>query len=217
MIDFEAARRKMVDNQLRTGGITDRRLLGVLGRVPRERFLSPERAGLAYIDDVQPLPGAGRRHLAPVAPFAKLIQLATIASTDRVLDLGCATGYSAAVLAELAAGVVAVESDADLAAAARRNLAGLSNVRVIEGPLVTAARREGPFDVIVLEGSVDSVPEALFAELAEGGRLVALVREGATASGNLFIRSGRDVAGRTDFNAALPALPGFQRQAGFEF
>ena len=122
MTDFAAARKKMVENQLRTSSITDRRLLAVMAQLPREQFVPAERRDLAYIDEGHRLPAAGApRYLAPPAPFARLVQLADIGSGDRVLDVGCGTGYSAAVLASLAAHVVATESELQLAAAARAN------------------------------------------------------------------------------------------------
>lgn len=207
MTDFDRARKLMVDNQLRTSGITDRRVLGAMGEVPRERFLPEVRRPLAYIDDAIAV-GAGRKLGAP-APFAKLVQLAEIETGDHVLDLGCATGYSAAVLGQLAGTVVAVETEASLAASARSTLAavGAGNVTVVEGSLETAGRNKGPFDVIVLEGAVAEVPEALFGQLKLGGRLVALIAPpGKPAVAHLFARSGKGMASRAAFDAVLPPL-----------
>jgi protein-L-isoaspartate(D-aspartate) O-methyltransferase len=210
MIDFAAARKKMVENQLQTSGITDRRLLAVMAQVPREIFVPEARCGLAYIDEAQmvPVSGGGTRFIAPPAPFAKLVQLAAINDGDRVLDLGCATGYSAAVLAQLADQVVAVENDAGLVAAARANLGtlGLDNVSVIEGALEDGAARQGPFDVIILEGTASEVPRRLFDQLAEEGRLVVLQQEGRAAAAHLYVRSGKDIAGRPEFNTSMPPL-----------
>ena len=139
MTDYDRARKLMVDNQLRTAGITDRRLLAAMGEVPRERFVPEVRRGLAYIDEAIPVGGA--RKLGAPAPFAKLIQLAEIDGTDHVLDLGCGTGYSAAVLARLGASVVAVESEAALAAEARSTLSalGIGNVTLVEGDMLDYA------------------------------------------------------------------------------
>ena len=119
MIDFEQARKAMVDNQLRTSAITDRRLLGAMGSVPRERFVPATRQSLAYIDEQHVYPGPLGRALAPAAPFARLVQLAAISEADTVLDVGCTTGYSSTVLAALAARVVALEAEPALADAAR--------------------------------------------------------------------------------------------------
>lgn len=206
MVDFASARRKMVDNQLRTSNITDRRLLAAMDDVPRELFVPEARRDLAYTDIAQPL-GEGRA-LASPAPFARLVQLAEIRHTDRVLDVGAATGYSSAVLARLGAEITALESDAGLAVRAREALAasGAANVSVVEGPLDGSSGLAGTYDVIVVEGTVASAPAALFPRLAQGGRLVALIRSGATASVHVFVRSGDEVASRTEFNATLPAL-----------
>ena len=207
MTDFERARKVMVDNQLRTSGITDRRLLVAMGEVPRERFVPAAWRGLAYIDEALPLGGV--RKLGAPAPFAKLLQLAAIEHTDRVLDLGCGTGYSAAVLARLADVVVAVESDPSLAARARSALAelGVTNVTVAEGAIETAGKAKGPFDVIVVEGVVGAIPDALLNQLKSDGRLVALIAdEGKPAVAHLFVKSGKTIAARAEFDARLPPL-----------
>jgi len=215
MTDFDRARKVMVDNQLRTAGITDRRVLAAMGEVPRERFVPEVRKGLAYIDEAIAV-GAGRKIPAP-APFAKLVQLAEIETGDHVLDLGCVTGYSAAVLGHLAGSVVAVETDATLATSARSALAGAGNVTVVEGPLETAGKGNGPYDVIVLEGAVTEVPEALFSQLKPSGRLVALVASpGQPAVAHLFARSGKGIASRAAFDAILSPLA-TKRGDGFVF
>jgi protein-L-isoaspartate(D-aspartate) O-methyltransferase len=210
MIDFAAARKKMVENQLRTSNITDRRLLAVMAQVPREIFVPTERRDLAYIDEAQPLaPSAGpTRYIPAPAPFARLVQLAVVNADDKVLDLGCTTGYSAAVLGELAYSVMAVESDPGLAALARANLSTLqlNGVVIVEGPLANGAPAHGPFDVILLEGAVDESPRHLFAQLAENGRLVVLQKQGAAAVAHLYVKSGSDVASRVEFNTTLPPL-----------
>jgi protein-L-isoaspartate(D-aspartate) O-methyltransferase len=208
MMDFERARRMMVDNQLRTSNITDRRVLAAMLQVPRERFVPASRSSLAYIDETHPLATAsgGARYLSAPAPFGRLLQLAGIGTNDHILDLGCASGYSTAVLSRLAATVVGVESDPGLAALALRNTSDLNNVSIVEGPLEAGAKSHAPFDVIMLEGTVDRVPEALFGQLRDGGRLVALIRDGATAVANLFVKSGRQMASRAEFNASLPPL-----------
>jgi protein-L-isoaspartate(D-aspartate) O-methyltransferase len=205
--DFERARRTMVDNQLRTSGITDRRLLAAMGEVPRERFVPAVRKVLAYTDTSHPLGGV--RQLGAPAPFAKLVQLATVEGMDYVLDVGCGTGYSTAVLARLGATVVGVEDEPALAAEARRTLAelGVGNASIVEGDLATAARDKGPFDVIVLEGTVPQVPDAYFDQLKPDGRLVALIAErGRVAVAHLFAKSSEGIASRADFDARLPPL-----------
>ncbi len=207
MIDFGIARRRMVDNQLRTINITDRRLLAAMGRVPRERFLPEARQALAYADTYHRL-SADRVMPAP-GPFAQLVQLAEVRSTDSVLDLGCGSGYSSAVLAALAKDVTAVEPEAQLAATAREALSelALETVTVEETPLDGAELGEAQFDVIIIEGAVTAVPEALFRLLAEDGRLVALIRAPGTAAvAHVFVRSGLEVTARAAFNTTLPPL-----------
>jgi protein-L-isoaspartate(D-aspartate) O-methyltransferase len=220
MTDFVRARKMMVENQLRTSNITDRRVLAVMAQVPRELFVPEGRRDLAYIDEAHRLPAQGSsRYLSAPAPFGRMLQLAGINTSDKVLDLGCGTGYSAAVLAGLVETVVAVESDADLAAAAQSNLAalGITNATVLVGPVELGAAKAGPFDVIVLEGAVDAVPQALLDQLREDGRLVALLRQGATAVANLYVRSGSDVAARAEFNTSLPPLLPENRSPDFVF
>jgi protein-L-isoaspartate(D-aspartate) O-methyltransferase len=217
MTDFARARKTMVDNQLRTSGITDRRLLAAMEEVPRERFVPPVRQGLAYIDEAIPV-GGGRKLGAP-APFAQLVQLAAIEHADHVLDLGCATGYSAAVLARLAHSVVAVETDAALAAHARSALAeaGAKNASVVEGALETAGQAGGPYDVIVLEGVIAAAPQTLFAQLKPEGRLVALLaRDGNPPVAHLFAKAGNGIAARAAFDARLPPLSA-ERDESFVF
>jgi protein-L-isoaspartate(D-aspartate) O-methyltransferase len=217
MADFETARRRMVDNQLRTSNVTDRRVLAAMGAVPREQFLSLTQQDLAYADTVHPI-GDGRALGAPV-PFAKLLQLAAIEHTDRVLDVAIGTGYSTAVLAQLAAEVTGIESAADLADAARRNLAavGAANTTVVTAPLNASVAALGQFDVIIVEGALDTAPSHYFSSLRDGGRLVALILKGATAEAHVYVRSGADVAARTEFNASLPPIALAPRSDVFVF
>ncbi|MGV3491359.1 MAG: protein-L-isoaspartate O-methyltransferase family protein [Devosia sp.] len=209
MTDFDLARKTMVDNQLRTSGVTDRRLLAALGEIPREKFVPEVRRPLAYID--APIALTPTRQLGAPAPFAKLLQLAAVEHSDNVLVLGAGSGYSAAVLARLAGSVVAVETDAALAAAARGNLAelGIANASVADGALETAGKSKGPYDVIVMEGVLSEVPDALLTQLKEEGRLVALIaRDGRPAVAHLFVRTGKGIAARAEFDAQLPPLAG---------
>jgi protein-L-isoaspartate(D-aspartate) O-methyltransferase len=218
MADFLHARKTMVENQLITNAIVDRQLLAAMRRIPRERFVPEAVRELAYIDSDLPLkPG---RQLSAPAPFAKLVQLADIKPDERVLDLGCATGYSAAVLAAISGSVVAVEPDPDLAAAARSNLAteGVANVEVVTGPIETAARGHGAFDVVIIEGLVEEVPPALWAQLKDRGRVVALVAErGKPPVAHVYVRTGDAIAGRAEFNAMMPAVESASRPEEFVF
>jgi protein-L-isoaspartate(D-aspartate) O-methyltransferase len=220
MIDFEIARKNMVEMQLRTSGITDRRLLQVMGHVPRENFVPESRKVLAYSDDSHPLSaGLNARAVPPAAPLAKLLQLAAVQTSDRVLDVGIATGYSTAVLAGLASHVTGIDEDPALVAEAQANLTalGYTNVTLAAALLDTGPKASLPYDLIVIEGAVDSVPQTLFAQLVDGGRLVALINAGKTAVAHLYVRSGTDVAGRAEFNAHLPPLDIVKRTEAFVF
>jgi len=220
MMDFESARRNMVEMQLRTSGITDRRLLQVVAQVPREQFIPESRKVLAYTDDSHPLsPGLYAREIAPVAPLAKLLQLAAVSTTDRVLHVGCNTGYLTAVLAGLAEHVTAIDDEPTLVGEATDNLAalGINNVTVLNAPLAAGAKTNAPYDLIFVEGVVDAVPQSLLTQLKEGGRLVALIRAGATAVAHLYVRSGSDFASRAEFNASLPPLRMTERAEEFVF
>lgn len=217
MTDFARARRTMVDNQLRTSGITDWRILDVMNRVPRELFVPAERKALAYIDENVSL-SAGRTILAP-ASLARLIQLAEIGADDHVLDVGCGTGYSSAVMAGLGASVVGLEDDATLAGNARETLEALdlANVTVVEGPLGEGAASHAPYDAIVIEGAVERVSDTLLSQLKDGGRLIAVVGRGNAAVAQVFVKSGNDVSSRAEFNASLPPLSVFGIEPQFQF
>lgn len=207
MIDFARARAQMVEGQLRAGGVHTLSILASMRAVPRERFVPESRRPLAYADMIHWYDGpAPARFMAPPLILARLLGLAEITPDDTVLDLGAATGYSTAVIARLAAAVTALEPDAGLAAAASANLAalGLDNARVIAGGI---EQLDGAaFDVIVVQGSLDSVPDALFSALNEGGRLVALVNAGSTGVAQVFVKAAGKVTARSDFNARLPPL-----------
>lgn len=215
MTDFTAARLNMIESQVRPNGITDRRIIASMERVPREAFVPEGRRAVAYMDEDVPLDPAdssqGPRALIEVMAFARLLQHATIKPTDKVLVVGAGTGYGAAVIAPLCAAVVALECDAGLAAAARRNLEGIPNVKLVEGSLGKGVSAEQPFDVIVAEGRVEEVPQALIDQLADGGRLVAVVGEAVMSQACVFTRAGTAVAMRPAFDASVAPLPGLKK------
>jgi protein-L-isoaspartate(D-aspartate) O-methyltransferase len=149
--------------------------------------------------------------------LAKLVQAADVEEGDNVLDLGCATGYSAAILARLAGSVTALEQDATLARHARENLAADANVAVVSGPLVEGWPARGPYDVILLDGATEVEPHALFRQLKDGGRLVTVVGRTPNGRATLYRRDGADISGRAIFDAAAPTLPGFAAVPSFVF
>lgn len=220
MIDFVELRRGMVDGQVRTNNVTDPRIVAAMLEIPRERFVPAALKSLAYIDDDLVLrPGNPPRYLIEPMILARLVQLADVQEHEHVLDVGTGTGYSAAVLARLAQQVVAVEEDAELAAAAAANLAGLgvANVAVMQGPLKAGWPPEGPYDLILVNGSVDEVPAGLLAQVKEGGRLIAVVGHGGAGRACVFSKVAGVVGQRVAFNAAVPPLPGFEAVPHFTF
>jgi protein-L-isoaspartate(D-aspartate) O-methyltransferase len=219
MTDFAAARRNMVDGQVRTADVSDLRILSAMLEVPRERFVPPALAGLAYLDlDVPVGEGAqaSRRLLKPMV-LAKLIHAAELAGTDRVLDIGAATGYGAAVLARIAGHVTALEQDTALAGVARTALADQPNVEVVSGPLAEGWPAAAPYDVILLHGATEVVPQALFPQLKDGGRLLCVLGASPAAKAMLYRRSGDDIGGLPLFDATAPVLPGFVKPLEFAF
>lgn len=216
-MDFEAARTKMVDNQIRTTDVTDQRLLSAFLAVPRERFVPETRRDLAYIDDDLPL-GDGR-FLMEASPFARLVQLAGIAEGAKVMVVACATGYSAAIISRLGASVVGVEPDARLAAAARDNLAaiGAANCTLVEAPLEDGYAAGAPYDVILVEGAVDSVPKPLLAQLAEAGRLIVVEGHGNAGFAVVYFNEDGRVSRRPAFNCSVRPLAGLAKAPSFSF
>jgi protein-L-isoaspartate(D-aspartate) O-methyltransferase len=231
MVDFRAARRAMVDGQIRTNGVTDLDLIGAMLDIPREAFVPERQAAVAYLDRDLPLPSRGEaaRYLIKPEVTAKLIQATDTTPQDRVLVVGAATGYSAAIVSRLAAAVVALEEDAGLAETAQANLRhlGVANVTIAAGPLAAGWPAVAPYDVILVEGGVETVPQALFDELSAGGRLIAVVYDGSgDSAGPVDGKVGKatlyrdvrgEVGGRVLFDACAPLLPGFAKARAFVF
>jgi protein-L-isoaspartate(D-aspartate) O-methyltransferase len=223
MVDFLQQRINMVESQVRPSDVVDRRIPRAMLELPREDFVPEAMRTMAYMDEaVEVAPrqdGATARYLLPPRTLAKLVQLAEIDPSAHVLDVGPATGYSSALLAKLATRVVALEVDDALCATMKENLRrlGLANVSVMRGALPTGAAREGPFDVILLNGSVEAVDGALLDQLKDGGRMVGIQTSGSFGRANVWRRSSDTFDVRPGFDVAAPPIPGFARPAGFVF
>ena len=216
-LDFENQRQHMVDGQIRTSDVTNLGVLAAFQEVPREEFVAKEHLPLAYLDDDLAI-ATGRSIMAP-ATLAKLVQAASVGANDIVLDIGCGTGYSTAILSRLCNSVVAVEENSDLAGIASTKLSelGFDNAVVVQSRMTQGCAGEGPFDVIFLGGSVDEVPSTILDQLKDGGRLVAVVGQGNSGVASLWTRDGSNVSSRRLFNCAVAELPGFAKATEFQF
>ncbi|MBT7941984.1 MAG: protein-L-isoaspartate O-methyltransferase [Alphaproteobacteria bacterium] len=216
-MDYTAARQNMVESQVRPNQVTDKKLLDAMRGLPREAFVPTEFLGVAYVDDPVPL-GEGRYLMPPLA-MARLIQEAAPAPSDLALVVGSATGYSAAVLSHMVGAVVALESDSAMATEAAQTLTelGIDTVAVVEGALAEGHPAQAPYDVIYFDGAVPEVPESISSQLAEGGRLVAVVSDGGKGCGVLVSRHRGGLSSRDVFESSTRLLPGFEREKAFAF
>lgn len=216
MSDYTRARFNMVESQVRPNDVTDERIQNAMLKVPREVFVPQEQRALAYSDGVVEV-AQGRFVLDP-RTFSKLAQLAQIAPSDRLLDVGCASGYSTAVFARLAAEAIGLEEDSGLAERASQILPQWGvNARVQRGKLTNGHSPGAPYDVIFINGAIETEPAALLEQLGEGGRLVVVVREAGRSRAHLFVRDHGRIGDRPDFDAYVPVLPGFARPKAFTF
>lgn len=220
MTNYTAARTNMVDSQIHTMGVVYEPVLEAYRLVPREEFVPEDRKGIAYCDEDMPL-GHGRWLMEPVT-HARLLQAVTPAANDTVLDVGGATGYSAAILARLTGRVVAADPDAAMLAHAERvwRAQGYNNIIVHQAPFADGNATLGPYSLIVLNGSVESVPSALLDQLAPQGRLVAVIRKRGDRIGRatLFVKTATSTVNeRILFDAAVPYLPGHEPRNEFVF
>lgn len=221
MSGFSTARQKMVDGQVRPSDVTDVGVIDAMLTVPREAFVPQNQRALAYLDldlDVSE-GGPAKRFLIKPVVIAKMVQAADIKDTDDVLVVGCASGYLAALVAKLARQVTATECDPSLAGKARGVLAelGIENVTVKAAAVAAGDSANAPYDVIILNGATEIVPDGLYRQLREGGRLVAVFAMTQPQRAMIVTRSHGDFGNRALFDAAIPVLPGLERPPAFVF
>ena len=211
MSEFATRRVMMVDTQVRPSDVTKFPIIAAMLAVPRESFLPEALREAAYVG--LNIEIGDRRVVLEARSLAKLLDMLDIQPGERVLDLGCGLGYSAAVIAEIGGDVVAVEEDAAMAAGAMSALAG--KAMVVAGPLVAGAVAQGPYDVIIIQGAVEIVPEGLLTQLKTGGRIAAIFMVGALGTARIGYKLEGAVSWRPVFNATAPVLPGFEARRGF--
>lgn len=221
MIDAALQRKNMVESQVRPSDVTDRRIIRAMQDTPREEFVPAAMKPLAYMDTEISLAAGGQGARAIMAPrvFSKLVQLASLEKGDVVLDIGAGSGYSSAVIGRIAETVVALEADAALADQASETLQrlGLDNIAVVKGEMAKGYPSEGPYDAILIEGAVPRIPEALFDQLKDGARLVAVIGEGTLCRAVAFERRGGQVSEQVAFECGAPVVPGFEVPRPFKF
>jgi protein-L-isoaspartate(D-aspartate) O-methyltransferase len=224
MVSFELQRKNMVESQVRPSDITDRRVIRAMLDVPREAFAPQAVRDTAYMDQdlaVTPATAKPRRVLLAPRLFARMAQQLELGDRCAVLEIGTATGYGAAVLSRVARSIVALECDAELARFAATALTApadtASNIKVVTGPLAAGWPAEGPYDAILVSGTVTGIPPALLDQLKDGGRLVAVVADAGINRLTQWKRLGSTFDDRTIGEAAAPMLPGFEREPAFEF
>jgi protein-L-isoaspartate(D-aspartate) O-methyltransferase len=222
MFDFAQARLFMIEGQIRTNEITDPDIVSAMNSIPREDFVPDSWKTLAYSDHEIPMAeagqaGNGRTMLTPMV-LGKLLRAAEIRSSDTVLHLACGTGYGTAILSRMARFVVAVDEDG-LAQTASANLARLSaeNVSVVAGDLAAGCPEQGPYDVILIEGAIEVVPDALAEQLKPEGRLVTICGGGRSGQGTVYTRTSHGLSGFPKFGAAAPVLRAFAGRREFVF
>ncbi len=217
-MDYALSRFNMIEGQIKTNRVTDPFVLDAMGDVPRENFVPAAKKGVAYVDDAVEV-AKGRFLLEPMV-LARMLESAAIQEGDIVLDIGCATGYSTAVLAKIASTVVGLESDEELAKTASSNLnqLGIDNAVIVSGPLSEGVAKQAPYDVIIFNGCVNQVPDSIKEQLADGGRLVVVSGTKATLSTvSVYTRHDEMFSKLDVMEAGVAQLPGFEAQVGFSF
>lgn len=217
MADYAQRRTTMVDTQVRPSDVTKFPIIDAMLSVPRESFVPAARREAAYVGENLSL--GGTRVILDPRTLAKMLDAADIQPDEMVLDIGAGLGYSAAIAARLAEAVVALEEDTAMAAEAETALseAGIDNVAVIEGPLAEGSAKHGPFDVILIQGAVQQVPDAITAQLKDGGRIAAIFDEGTLGVTRIGYKIDGEMTWRYAFNAGAPVLPGFEAAQTFLF
>ena len=217
-MDFSTARRTMVDCQILPNNVTDQRIINAMMELPREFFVPSAKRNVAYVDNSLAL-GFGRFLIEPMIA-ARLMQMLELKSTDVALSIGSGTGYSIALLGRIVETVVAIEQVASLAQNASKNLSelGIDNVAIIEGPLAGGAPKQSPYNIIFFDGAISEVPTAISDQLAEEGRLIAMIKKSSgICQAHLMTRNNGIISGRNIFEASTPLLPGFEREVTFSF
>lgn len=216
---FKLARQTMVDCQIRPTKVTDDRVIDAFSSIPREAFVGRNQRAIAYVDEDLPLPG-GRCMMEPMV-LARMIQALSVNDDDNVLVVGAATGYGAAILARLASSVIAVETRTQMVEKAQETLVsiGTDNAVAIKGRLTDGFAKEGPYDAILVEGAVETVPERILKQLGNGGRLVAVWRPADAAVGvaSVWTMAGDDFVRKPLFDAQVPVLDEFRCKREFVF
>ena len=219
-MDLNQARFNMIEQQIRPWEVLDPQVLELLMAVRREDFVPAAHRALAFVDMEIPTGSApGQVMLAPRVQ-ARLVQDLAVKKTDKVLEIGCGTGYTTALLAKLGAQVLALEIDAGLAKQASANLqqAGIANAQVRQADGSQGAASDGPFDVILLSGSVAEVPQALLDQLSVGGRLAASVGDEPMMRATVVTRTGtQSFVSTQPWDANAPRLSGFAETPAFQF
>ncbi len=220
MTDFAVLRQRMVDNQLRPNDVSSHAVLRAFLAVPREAFVAPAEAPFAYADrELAMADGPSARRMMEPVRLARLVNALPLGPDAKAMVIGCGSGYSAAILAHLAGSVVAVEEDSGLATLAREGLkaAGSANVALVEAKLTEGCPAEAPFDAILVDGAVETMPEGLVAQLKPGGILASIERDDRLSRAMLYERVGADVTKWPRFDAWATLLPGFERPREFVF
>lgn len=217
MVDFSQARTMMVDTQVRPNDVTKYPVIEAMLTVPREAFVPDARQAVAYVGENVPL--AEDRWLLEPRSFAKILDGLNIQPTELVLNVGAGLGYDAAVVARLAEAVVALESHPEMAAQAEATLSehGIDNVAVVTGDLAAGYPGQAPYDVILIAGGIEELPQALADQLKEGGRVAAIFAEGSLGVARIGYKIDGEINWRYAFNGSAPVLPGFNRLSGFVF